>query len=353
MESFDYDALPGRVVFGAGRRRELGAEADRLGARRVLVVASRRDESLVDEVRDLLGGRAVGWFDDVAQHVPVSRATAARELARRLDVDTVVALGGGSAIGFGKAIALEVDVDLIALPTTYAGSEMTTIYGLSEGGHKRTGKDLRVKPKVVVYDPDLTLSLPPSVAGPSGMNAVAHCVEALYAPGANPVISAIAIEGLRALHRSLPMVCATPDHVGARTEALYGAYLAGVALATAGTALHHKTCHVLGGMYDLDHGSMNSVVLGHAVAYNAPAIPEQLGRMGEALGTDDVAGSLFDLAAGIGAPTSLAAIGMPADGIDEAARRVVEEASANVRAPELAGITSMLRAALAGERPTS
>jgi maleylacetate reductase len=348
---FTYDAIPGRVVFGPGSRHRLADEARALGATRILLVASTYEDELATDVAGVLGDLVVGRFDDVAQHVPVAKAAAAVELARELDADTVVTIGGGSATGFGKAIALDVDVHQIALPTTYAGSEMTTIYGLTLGGHKRTGTSDRVKPEVVVYDPELTLSLPPRIAGPSGMNALAHCVEALYGPGANPVISAIALEGIRALHRSLPRVCEAPDDLDARTDALYGAYLAGVALATGGTALHHKTCHVLGGMFDLNHGDMNAVVLGHAVAYNAPAIPELMERMGEALGTDHVAGALFDLTAGIGAPTSLREIGMPEGGIDEAARRVVAEAAANVRSPELAGITAMLRDAFTGRRP--
>lgn len=349
---FVYDAIPGRVVFGPGSRQGLADEARQLGSRRVLLVASTYEDELAADVAGVLGELVVGRFSDVVQHVPVAKATAAVELTRELDVDTVVTIGGGSSTGFGKAIALEVDVRQIAVPTTYAGSEMTTIYGLTDGGHKRTGKSDRVKPDVVVYDPELTLTLPPRIAGPSGMNALAHCVEALYGPGANPVISAIALEGIRALHGSLPSVCATPDDLDARTDALYGAYLAGVALASGGTALHHKTCHVLGGMFDLNHGDMNAVVLGHAVAYNAPAIPELMSRMGGALGADDVAGALFDLAVAIGAPTSLAEIGMPEDGIDEAARRVVAEAAANVRPPEEPAIRAMLAAAFAGTRPT-
>lgn len=354
IPAFTYDAIPGRVVFGAGSRRSLADEARALDARRVLVVASGYEDELAADVTGVLGDLVVGRFSDVVQHVPVVKADAAVEMTRELGADTIVTIGGGSATGFGKAIALQVDVRQIALPTTYAGSEMTTIYGLSDGGHKRTGKDPRVKPDVVVYDPELTLTLPPRIAGPSGMNALAHCVEALYGPGANPVISAIALDGMRALHRSLPTVCASPDDLGARTDALYGAYLAGVALATGGTALHHKTCHVLGGMFDLNHGDMNAVVLGHAVAYNAPAIPDLMARMGESFGVDadEVPGALFELARSIDAPTSLRDIGMPADGIDEAARRVVDEAAANVRPPELDGIRAMLRAAFAGDRPS-
>jgi maleylacetate reductase len=352
VEPFEYDVVPGRVVFGSGRRRTLPDEIDAIGSRRIVVVASRRDATLVGELADGLGGRVVGHFDDVAQHVPAAKAAAAVAMVQGLGADTVVTVGGGSAIGFGKVIALETDVRQIAIPTTYAGSEMTTIWGRTEAGHKRTGKEQRVKPAVVIYDPELTLTLPPDVAGPSGMNALAHCVEALYGPGANPVISAIALEGMRALYDALPRVCERPDDLDARADALYGAYLAGVALATGGTALHHKTCHVLGGMFDLNHGDLNAVVLAHAVAYNAPAIPDQLGRMARALGADDVPGALHDLARRIGAPTSLAAIGMPADGIDLAAPRVVEEAVGNIRPLQIDGISAMLRAAFGGDRPS-
>jgi alcohol dehydrogenase class IV len=351
MRPFAYDAIGGRVVFGAGSRRRLPAELDALGARRVLVMASPDEDALAEDVAALVGERVVGRFRDVVQHVPVARAEAARAQARELGADAVLTIGGGSATGFGKAVALTDDVRQVAVPTTYAGSEMTTIWGLTDGGHKRTGKDPRVKPEVVVYDPELTLTLPPAIAGPSGMNALAHCVEALYGPGANPVVSLMALEGIRALHRSLPAVCAAPGDLAARTDALYGAYLAGIALASGGTALHHKACHVLGGMFDLDHGSMNAVVLGHALAYNAPAVPEVMADLEAALGTGDAPGALFDLAVAIGAPTSLAAIGAPAEGLDEAADRIVVEAAGNVRPVERQGMRRLLDDAFAGRRP--
>jgi len=351
MRAFTYDAVPGRVVFGVGSRRSLADELEAIGARRVLVVASPAEDHLADEVTGLLGDRVAGRFRDVVQHVPEDGAQAARAATREAGADSVLTIGGGSATGFGKAVALVDDVHLVALPTTYAGSEMTTIWGLTEGVHKRTGKDARVKPELVVYDPELTLSLPPRIAGPSGMNALAHCVEALYGPGANPIVSLMALEGIRALDRSLPVVCASPDDVDARTDALYGAYLAAAALASGGIGLHHKTCHVLGGMFGLDHGDMNAVVLGHSLAYNATAVPDVMADIGSALGTDDAPGALFDLAAAIGAPTSLEAIGMPADGLDEATRRVVAEAADNVRPPEPDGVRRMLDDAFRGRRP--
>ncbi len=350
---FTRDDIAGRVVFGAGSRRRLPDEADRCGAERIVVVASPLEDALAAEVTALLGERVVGRFSDVVQHVPVAKARDARALVGDLAADTVLTVGGGSATGFGKAISLEIDVVHVAVPTTYAGSEMTTIWGLTDGGHKLTGKDARVKPDVVVYDPELTLSLPPSIAGPSGMNALAHCVEALYGPGADPVTSVLALEGVRVLAASLPAVCDDPDDLAARGEVLFGAHLAGIALATGGTALHHKACHVLGGMFDLNHGDMNAVVLGHALAYNAPAIGGVMDRLAAALAVDDPAGAMFDLAAAIGAPTDLASIGMPEAGLDEAARQIVIDAAANVRPPDLAGIRAMLDDAFQGRRPVS
>jgi alcohol dehydrogenase class IV len=315
------------------------------------VVAHTAEDAIAAEAADLLGDLVAGRFSDVVQHVPVAKASDAVALTRQLEADTVLTIGGGSATGFGKAVRLQVGVRQIAVPTTYAGSEMTPIWGLTDGDRKQTGVDLRVKPEVVIYDPELTLTLPPRIAGPSGMNALAHSVEALYGPGANPVISAMALESIRALAAGLPVVVSDPGDLEGRTRVQYGAYLAGVALATGGTALHHKACHVLGGMFNLDHGDMNAVILGHALAYTAPAIGEVMDRVAAALGVGDAAAGIHDLAASLGAPTSLEAIGMPASGIDEAARRIVVAAAANPRPPELDGIRQMLDDAFGGKRP--
>jgi len=349
--AFVRDTVPGRVVFGVGSRRRLDAELDRTGAERFVLIASAAEDGLAADVTAILGDRIVGRFSDVVQHVPVERAEQARALVREARADGVVTIGGGSATGFGKAVSLEIDVVHVAVPTTYAGSEMTTIWGLTDGDHKQTGKDPRVQPDVVVYDPELTLTLPPHIAGPSGMNALAHCVEALYGPGADPVTSVLALEGVRALAAGLPAMCEHPDDLDARSEAMYGAHLAGVVLGVGGTALHHKTCHVLGGMFDLNHGDMNAVLLGHALRYNAPAIPDIMNRLAAVLQVPDAAAAMFDLAAAIGAPTDLASIGMPEQGLDLAADRVVIEAAGNVRPPERAGIRAMLDDAFSGRRP--
>lgn len=352
-EGFVYDALPGRVVFGAGSRKSLAAEAEALGAKRILIIADRATDALASEISSILGDSVAGRFNEVAQHVPVQLAEAASARARETGADTVLTIGGGSATGFGKAVVLNTGIRQIAVPTTYAGSEMTPIWGMSDGDRKQVGVDAAAKPVLVVYDPELTLTLPPGIAGPSGMNSLAHAVEALYGPGANPFISFMALESIRVMYRALPAVTAEPGDITARTDVLYGAYLGGVVLATGGTALHHKTCHVLGGMFNLDHGGMNAAVLGHATAYNAPAIARIIDDIAAVIDVPapEVPAAFFDLAGAIGAPTSLEVLGMPADGLDEATRRVVIEAAANVRPPTEDGIRQMLDDAFHGRRP--
>jgi maleylacetate reductase len=351
---FSYESLPGRVVFGCGSRMSLPAELDALGTTRILLIAGESDRSVADEITAILGDRIVGRFSRVIQHVPTHLAGEAANRARQLSADTVVTVGGGSATGLGKAIRLQLDVRFLAVPTTYAGSEMTSIWGMADGDKKRVGTDKRVKPDAVIYDPELTLSLAPSIAGVSGMNALAHAVEALYAPGANPVISLIAAEATRVLTVALPSLIKAPGDVSVRAEALYGAYLAATALASAGTALHHKTCHVLGGLFALDHGALNAVVLPHAVAYTAPAIPRVLSELAPALGADhpaEVPRRLWELARVLNAPRSLREIGMPSRDLDYAADQIVAAAAANPRPPERNAIARMLKDAYAGRVP--
>ena len=347
---FVYDALPGRVVFGVDAAKQLREEADRLGVQRLMLIGSRGHE-LIQSVGESLFGLVVASFDKVAQHVPAEQAAVAVELAKRCNVDAVVTVGGGSATGFGKAVSLECDVRHLAVPTTYSGSEMTPIWGMTRDGVKQTGSDPRVLPDVVIYDPKATVSLPPEIAGPSGMNALAHAVEATYAPGTNPVVRALALDAIRRLYRSLPLVTADPDDVDARTEALLGAYLAGCTLAVAGTALHHKACHVLGGLFGLGHGEMNAVLLPHALRYNAPAIPSALEDISAALACEDAPRALYDLALSIGTPASLASIGMPKSGIEPAAAAITERAAANVRRPDVVSIRAMLETAFVGRPP--
>lgn len=355
MRPFTYDALPGRVIFGAGASDRVGDEVERLGGGRVLLITAGSSAPVGDRIAAQLGGRLVGRFDRVAQHVPEGLAAEAREAAAETGADTLLTVGGGSAIGLAKAIAVETGIAILAVPTTYSGSEMTPFYGIT-GEHKQTGRDPKALPRAVVYDPTLTTALPPSVTGPSGMNALAHCVEALYAPGTNPVVGLMAEEGVRALGRALPAAVRRPDDLEARSDALYGAYLAGAALAVAGIALHHKLCHVLGGTYGLVHGNVHSVVLPYAVAYNAPAVRGEMARVAAALGgpadAGAAAGLLYDLAVSIGVPTSLRAIGMPEDGLRPAAERTADSVGTeNPRPVDATSLERLLAAAYEGRRP--
>ncbi len=351
MRSFTYDALPGRVVFGVGSIDRLPEELEHLPANAVLLVVDPLTKPVADGLAARLGSREVGIYSDIQQHVPAEAAERAVGAARDSGADCVVTIGGGTTTGFGKAIALETGIAHVAVPTTYAGSEMTPIYGITSEGEKRVARDLAVLPKTVIYDPALTVSLPPSVTGPSGMNAIAHCVEALYASAANPITSLMAEEGIRALRVGIAGSVDRPSDLGARTEAMYGAYLAGAALAVVGMAIHHRICHVLGGTFGLGHGEVNAVILPHAVRFNEPAAAEALARAARALETDDAAVELFDFAVSIRAPTSLESLGMREEDLDRAAALVVEPPPWNPRPVSEADVRQLLDDAYHGRRP--
>jgi len=310
QQQFVYAPLPARVVFGQGALAALPAELDRLGARRVLVLCTPEQQGLAQRAADLLGGRFAGLFAGAVMHVPIEIAREARALAARLGADCAVAIGGGSTIGLGKAIALESPLPIVAIPTTYAGSEMTPIYGITVNGDKQTGRSPQVLPRAVLYDPALSASLPVPMSTASGVNAIAHCVEALYAADANPITSLMAEEGIRALADGLPRIVANPGDMAARSACLYGAWLAGSVLGSCAVALHHKLCHTLGGMLNLPHAQTHAVILPHATRYNAAAAPEAMRRIGRALGAEDAALGLYRLNRALGIPASLAALGV-------------------------------------------
>ncbi|HUF19172.1 MAG TPA: maleylacetate reductase [Burkholderiales bacterium] len=351
MRSFVYQGQPSRVVFGAGSLDRVGDEVDRLGVKRALVLSTPEQRSGAEDIARRLGARAAGVYDRAVMHVPLETAEDARRLAAELGADCCVALGGGSTIGLGKAIALVSGLPILAIPTTFAGSEMTPIYGITEKGQKKTGRDVRVLPKTVIYDPELTRTLPAKIAGPSGMNAIAHCVEALYAQDANPIASLMAEEGIRTLAASLPAVVRDADDIEARADALYGAWLAGTCLGQVGMALHHKLCHTLGGSFNLPHAETHTVVLPHATRFNCDAAPEAMRRAGRALGSGDPAGALWDLARAVGAPLALKDIGMPADGLERAARIATENPYYNPRPVRYEDLLALLEDAYHGVRP--
>jgi alcohol dehydrogenase class IV len=351
MRAFTYTALPIRVVFGPGSLDRLGEEIERLGARRALVLSTPEQRAAAEDVARRIGARAAGVYDKAVMHTPIETAEAARKVAAQLDADCCVAIGGGSTTGLGKAIALTSALPILAIPTTFAGSEMTPIQGITADGVKKTVRDLRMLPKTVIYDPNLLLTLPARIAGPSGMNAIAHSVEALYAQEANPITSLMAEESIRALAQSLPAVVREPGNLEARTEALYGAWLAGISLATVGMALHHKLCHTLGGSFNLPHAETHTIVLPHATRYNAGAAPEAMARIARALGAADAAAGLYDLAKAIGAPVALKEIGMPEAGLERAADLAVTNPYWNPQPLDRGAIRALLQAAWEGRRP--
>ena len=351
MQSFVYDALPSRVVFGAGSLDKLLDEIRRLDTHRAFVLCTPEQRTMGADIVARLGSHSAGVFDGAVMHVPAEVAAAARDQAQRLGADCCVAIGGGSTTGLAKAIALSSGLPILVIPTTYAGSEMTPIWGLTENGVKKTGRDLRVLPKTVIYDPALTLSLPVAMSVTSGINAIAHCVEALYARDANPIISLIAEEGIRVLAGSLPEIVKQPDQPEARSNALYGAWLGGVSLGSVGMALHHKLCHTLGGTFNLPHAETHTVILPHAVAYNTSHAPKAMERIARALGARSAADGLYRLAASLGAPVSLQALGMTRDQLDRAADLAALNAYYNPRPITRDGIRSLLEDAFDGRRP--
>lgn len=347
---FTYEGVPVRVVFGAGARHGLADELDALGLKQVMLIASESSRVEADAMVASLEHRVTWRVGGVRQHVPSDLAETVTADAIRVGADGVVTLGGGSATGLGKAVALS-GLPLVAVPTTYAGSEMTPIWGITTAGRKQTGRDLRVLPKTVVYDPELTFGLPPLITAASGMNAVAHCLEALWAAGASPLTEPLALDATRALCASLPIAVAEPWDAKARGRALVGACQAGVALAGAGPGLHHKLCHVLGGRYDLPHAPTHAALLPHVVGFNEPVMGSLAARMAVAVGTGRASTGVYDLAVRMGLTMALGELGMPESAIDEVAAEVAAAPPANPRPVEEAGLRSLLRAAWEGDGP--
>ncbi|MER7837035.1 maleylacetate reductase [Streptomyces sp. NPDC096040] len=349
---FVYETRPVRVVFRRGAALTAPAEEARhLGLRRLLVLSGERGAETARAVADSLGLACAGLHTGARMHVPVEVAARGVAAARAAGADGCVAVGGGSAIGLGKAIALRTGLPLIAVPSTYAGSEMTPVWGLTEHGVKRTGRDPVVLPRSVVYDPELTLSLPVPLSVTSGINALAHAVEALYAPDGSPLVALMAEEGVRALAGALPAIAAAPDSVPARSRALYGAWLCGACLGATTMGLHHKLCHVLGGTFGLPHAETHTVVLPYAFAFNAPAVPEAAAAVARALGADDAPAALRELAGRLGAPRSLAELGLREADLAVAAGQVAGQPYANPRPVTADDALSVLRAAYEGGSP--
>ncbi|MGP6204673.1 maleylacetate reductase [Microbacterium sp. F2] len=355
--SFDHATLGQRVIFGAGAApANIASALESLDVRRVLLIADGFAIPVADAAVAALpaGVDVVDRIHDVIQHVPVERAEEATERARASHADAILSIGGGSSTGLAKAVALRTRLPIVAVPTTFAGSEATNVWGLTEAARKTTGVDDVVLPSVVVYDAELSRGLPGRLAVSSGLNALAHAVDGLWAPRADPINRAIGAEGLRALVPGLRALHADPDDLDAREQTLYGAYLAAVAFASAGSGMHHKICHALGGTYGLPHAETHAVVLPYVAAFNVPAAPEAGHRISEALGGEPAAPGLYALRAELGAPASLGELGLPEDAIPEAATLIIGAVPmSNPRPVGVVDLERLLAAAWAGEPITA
>ena len=351
MRDFIYTGLPARVVFGVGTSHQVPKEINALGITRALVLTTGFQAREGEALSDLLGDASAGVFSEAAMHTPVEITNKALEIFNATGANGIVSIGGGSTIGLGKAIALRTNAPQVVLPTSYAGSEMTPIIGQTESGRKTTQTTLAVLPETVIYDVNYTLSLPETMTVTSGMNAIAHAVEALYARQANPVLSLMAEDGIAKMVRALRQLKNDPQNIDMRSDALFGAWLCAVTLGSGGVALHHKLCHVLGGTFDLPHSETHTIILPHALAYNAPAIPEAMDALRRATGSDRPATAFFDIADQSGVPTALKDIGMPKDGISRAVEVTLETPYFNPRGLERDGLTELLTNAWHGHRP--
>lgn len=357
---FEHETLGQRVVFGSGKAGEyLASELGRLGASRPMVIASQGETV---RARGVVGGvRVALWWDEVVQHVPADVAERARAAADEAKVDALITVGGGSTTGLGKAIALTSGLALIAVPTTYAGSEATEMWGITEERTKSTGLDPKVLPVAVIYDAELSRSLPVELSVASGLNGLAHCVDSLWAPKADPINRAQALEGARALAVALRGIVKDPEDLAAREQALYGCYLSALSFASAGSGIHHKIAHVLGGTFGLPHAQTHATLLPYVVAFNAPAVPELAGRLAEALGGSLRPGenpvvaanrALARLRAELNAPQALSEVGFTDEDVAEALEGSLQAVpDSNPVTPTAQSLTVLLRAALHGEDP--
>lgn len=348
MEDFVHETPSVRVVFGPGRLSTLPDEIDGLGLAHVLVLCTPGRRGLGEQVVELLGSRAVGVFAEARTHVPVATADAAVAEARRRGADGCVSVGGGAAVGLGKAVALRTRLPTVSVPTTYAGSEMTSVWGLTEHHDKQTGRDAVVRPKTVIYDPELTVGLDAQVSATSGVNALAHAVEALYAPDRSPLVELMAEESARCLAAALPTVVEEPDDLAGRGQALRGAWLAGASLGSTTMSLHHRLCHLLGGMFDLPHAATHTVMLPHVAAFNLPAAPSAWAALQRAFRSDDPVRALAELNTHLQSPPSLKALGLSEDELQPVADAAATSGYANPRSVSREDALEVLRSAWHG-----
>ncbi|KAJ7237278.1 iron-containing alcohol dehydrogenase [Mycena haematopus] len=357
MHPFTYNPLPTRVIFGSGTLSQVGPEIRRLGCSKALVLTGSSHFQKGEALRAQLGDLSVGMYSRATMHTPTNITDAAVELAQTLGADCIVALGGGSAVGLSKAIALRTDLPQIVVPTSYSGSEGTAIIGQTQNGIKTTQKSPKVVPEVIIYDVSLTLTLPPQMTATSGINAMAHAIEALYASDANPVSESLAEQGIARLATALPILAQDPQNHEARSDALFGAWACGSCAGVVSMGLHHKLCHTLGGTFNLPHAETHTVVLPHSIAYNTPFAAASMARVARSLGlgtgtaSASAAQGIFDLAQTLGAPSSLKQLGMKEEDLERAVDVAMERPYPNPGPLDRERLMGLLRDAYEGRRP--
>uniref|UniRef100_UPI003F496166 maleylacetate reductase n=1 Tax=Nonomuraea bangladeshensis TaxID=404385 RepID=UPI003F496166 len=325
-----HETAPARVLIGQGACDRVAGEVERLGGERVLLVSTPSAAAASERVAGALGTCLAARFDRAAPHTPVTVTAQAMAVVEATRTDCVIAIGGGSAIGLAKAVSARTGMPQIAVPTTYAGSEATPVLGETENGVKTTRRDPALAPGTIIYDPDLTLGMPRGLTRTSAMNALAHAVEALWAPDATRLTDALATEAVDGILRALPEVLADPADPDARGQLQTAAWLAGVCLAQTRMGLHHQLAHVLGGSFDLPHAELHTILLDHVMAYNLPSAPGALARLTRLVGPNPVQ-VVARLTREYEGPTTLGALGIPLDGLRGIAERVAANPYPNPR----------------------
>lgn len=345
---FEFRGLPWNVVFGAGTLSSLPAQLARLRYERPLILTTPGRKPLGRNIVEMLGPSSAECFTSARTHTPKATVDQAMALADTWNADCTVAVGGGSTIGLGKALALLRNTPNVAVPTTYSGSEMTNIWGYLEGRSKQIGRDDKVLPRLTIYDPNLTLDLPAEVSGASGLNAIAQAVVNVTMHNPNPILVLWALEAIRSLAGSLPRIIENPRNIVGRTRALYGACLAGAVIGAGQTSLHHRLCHVFGGMFDTPHAQTHALFLPHSVLFNSSAVPEATALVADALGVGDAAKGLRALADELHVPRSLRELGIVEQDLDEAAHAVLRGSVNNPRPVQFDSIRRLLQDAFDG-----
>lgn len=351
MLNLDCDALPWNVLFGVGVVKQLPWHLEKRGLSRALLLSTpgRRAQAL--DVSTIIGDQYAALFDQARLHVPQATANDAIAAAFECEADCCISIGGGSTTGLGKIIALEMGLPNIAIPTSYAGSEMTNIWGITNDGEKTTGRDDSVLPDLTIYDPMLTLSLPARVSASSGMNAMAQAAVNIVEPAPDPKILSMALEAVTLLANALPVLIDKPGDIDARTDALLGACLAGAAVGAGVTSLHHKLCHIIGGRFGANHADTHAILLPHTVAYNTLAAPGAAAALADAIGADVAATGLHELARRIDAPTKLSSLGLDQDDLKEVIGLAMKSDIRNPRPFDQDDLGKLLLAAYRGDVP--